>query len=406
MKEIKQIPSYTAIRMWVLKFGLFKLSLPRKMASNWATVIDHTIQIGTVKVLIVLGFRLTDLPLGRALTRQDVEPLVVLPMMRSTGRDIDTVLTELQPRLGNIRLIVADEGSDIKAGIKMYRKSHAECEYVPDLIHILARFLNAELKDDSKWKELAKRASDARTRLLQSNQAYLIPPQRRDKARYLNLEELIRWACRVLRSLEGKLLPPQEQEQLEIEFGWIAGLKDHVIVLEELWQVTSISRDFIRKHGIESNTSERLTEVLEKVPLGIRACQFAGRIIDFVSLQAQKAHAGERLLGSSEILESLIGSLKHHLNTQSRSGFTVSCLLASTLAGDINERLVFQALSGTKVQNVNKWADEHIGSTIQKKRKDFYRRSKAEPTGVNENNNGTDIGKFIIEENLSSFVFS
>ncbi len=395
MAKIQRIPSFTTIRLWVLKFGLHKLTCVREQATDWAIVADHTIQIGFVKVFIVLGLRLCNLPINRALTLTDVEPLLVLPMPRSTGQDVEEVLTNLQSDLGSIRLVVADEGSDIKAGMKRFQETHLECDYITDIVHKLARMLHRELRDDTEWKKLLEKASAARTRLLQTKAAHLIPPQRRDKARYLNLEEVIRWARRILIALEGNQLRPDDRELMFREFGWVYELKDHIEELHQLWQVTSSSRDFIRTHGIQADSVELLTERLLDFSLSDRAAQFAGRVIDFVTEQSAKVRPGERLPGSSEIIESLIGLLKYHLGSQSRSGFTSSVLLASALAGQLKKELVLEAMTCTRVKHVQEWAARHLGKTIQAKRREFYRvTSSTSNEGVQENS-GTKTGNII-----------
>jgi len=72
-------------------------------------------------------------------------------------------------------------------------------------------------------------------------------------------------------------------------------------------------------------------------------------IIDFLEVQSAKACPKERLLGSSEIIETLMGCLKHRLGVQSRSGFTSSVLIAPALAGGIDQETVLGAMNATGV---------------------------------------------------------
>ena len=358
-----------------MKFGIHKLMKPKELANDWAIILDHTIQIGKLKILIVLGLRLSHLPFNKSLTLADVQPLVLLPMQSSTGPKIQEILTNLKSKLGTIREIVADEGSDIKSGINLYRKDNAECDYINDIVHKLAHFLQQELKNDKGWEELLKRASEARTRLLQTDYAHLIPPQRRDKARYLNLEELIKWACRILIALQGNQLCIKDQEAVFKEFAWVSDLGDDVKHFYQLWQVTSISRDWIRNYGIQTDTAVILSKKLQALSLNFLAQKFADKIILFVSEGSAKAKPYERLLGSSEIIESLIGLVKHHSNTQSRSGFTCSILIAAALQGNVDEQTIFNAMTNISVAEVKEWENTYFDSTIQKKRAKFYQHT-------------------------------
>ncbi len=367
---------------------------PKKVANDWAVILDHTIQVGKLKILIVLGLRLSHLPFNRSLSLADVQPLVLLPMQTSTGSKIQEVLTNLKNELGTIREIVADEGSDIKSGVNLYRKGNSECDYINDIVHKLAHFLQAELKNDKAWEELSKRASETRIKLLQTDCAHLIPPQRRDKARYLNLEGLIKWAYRILIALQGDQVSIKDQEAIFREFAWVFGLADDVNHFHQLWQVTSISRDWMRNYGIQTDTAVILSRKLEALGLNSTAQKFAYKIIQFVSGESVKAKPYERLLGSSEIIESLIGLVKHHSNTQSRSGFTCSILITAALAGKIDEQIVVNAMTNIRVADVQKWERTYFNSTIQKKRAKFYQETPLSEHVDVAQKNGTGFGTY------------
>lgn len=393
MPTIIRVPSRSTIRLWVSKFGLHKLTQPKELAKDWSIIIDHTIQIGKVKILLVLGLRLSHLPFNRSLNLADVQPLILLPMESSTGQKIYEVLSDLKNNLGTIRAVVGDQGSDIKLGINLYRKENTDCDYINDIVHKLAHLLQNELEDDEGWKELSKRASEARTKLLQTEYAHLIPPQRRDKSRYLNLEEMIKWDHRILIALEGDLLSLQDYEFLFRQFAWVYGLSDTVNDLHQWWQVTSMTRDWVRNYGIQTDTAIILSTKLQALALNFRAQQFADKVIQFVTEESSKAKSFERLLGSSEIIESLIGLTKHHSNTQSRSGFTGSILIAAALCGKIDEDNIFNAMTNVKVGDVEEWENRFFSSTIQKKRAKFYQLTSLPKNEINLNESGTESGK-------------
>ena len=394
--KITRIPAVSTIRLWLLKFGLFKTSRLVEIASDWALILDHTIQIGKLKVLIVLGIRLKNLPENRALTLSDLEPLLVLPMYRSTGTQIADILSQLQAKLGVIKQLSSDEGSDIKAGIKIFTKNSPWTIWIPDLIHKLAHLLNKELTADPNWLTLCSKASKARTRLLQTCAAHLIPPQRRDKARYLNLEELIKWATRILLALDGNSFPKEERDLIMQEFGWLLDLRESIEEYRQLWLVLATAKILVRNNGIDIDTPENLIQNLLTLSLGARANQFAFRVVEFVMDQADKADVNDRFLGTSEIIESLIGSLKHHLRAQSRSSFTASCLLAGALVGKHDEELVLEAMESLTHKKIQDWTHQHIGETVQGKRKKFFTMAKVEEKALIELKFGSKSGNSLL----------
>ena len=55
-------PDHTTCRAWLLRIGLFQLQRPKEMGVDWIWIVDHTVQIGEEKCLVILGLRLRDMP--------------------------------------------------------------------------------------------------------------------------------------------------------------------------------------------------------------------------------------------------------------------------------------------------------------------------------------------------------
>jgi hypothetical protein len=52
-------PSWASGRLWLLRLGSDKLSRPKAQADDWVWIVDHTVQIGHEKCLVILGVRLS-----------------------------------------------------------------------------------------------------------------------------------------------------------------------------------------------------------------------------------------------------------------------------------------------------------------------------------------------------------
>lgn len=48
------LPAATSVRWWLLRLGLFALREPLAVADDWVYLIDHSVQIGSVKVCVIL----------------------------------------------------------------------------------------------------------------------------------------------------------------------------------------------------------------------------------------------------------------------------------------------------------------------------------------------------------------
>ena len=54
-------PSWWSGRLWLLRLGYYKLMRPQARAGDWVWIVDHTLQLGVEKCLVILGIRLGDL---------------------------------------------------------------------------------------------------------------------------------------------------------------------------------------------------------------------------------------------------------------------------------------------------------------------------------------------------------
>jgi hypothetical protein len=67
------VPDRSTGRLWLLRVGLWALLRPKAIGDDWVWMVDHSIQIGPCKCLVVLGIRLSALPAHRPLCHGDME---------------------------------------------------------------------------------------------------------------------------------------------------------------------------------------------------------------------------------------------------------------------------------------------------------------------------------------------
>ena len=84
--------------------------------------------------------------------------------------------------------------------------------------------------------------------------------------------------------------------------------------------------------------------------------------------QSSNLPAGHRLLGSTEVLESLIGKAKQLEGQQSKSGFTKMILGTAASVVKLTEQTVQAALDTVKVRDVTDWIKRHLGVSVQGQR--------------------------------------
>ena len=85
-----------------------------------------------------------------------------------------------------------------------------------------------------------------------------------------------------------------------------------------------------------------------------------------------KARPGERLPGTTEVLESCFGKLKALEDGQSKSGFTGLVLSLGAMVSEWTAESVQEALERCRVRDVLEWCRQHLGRSVQSQRRQAY----------------------------------
>ena len=73
-----------------MRLGCDQLRRPKERATDWIWFIDHTVQIGPQKVLLILGIRERDLPVDRPLQLADLDSIALVPTRRTFMKPCNT----------------------------------------------------------------------------------------------------------------------------------------------------------------------------------------------------------------------------------------------------------------------------------------------------------------------------
>ena len=375
-------PSWFSGRLWLLRIGYYKLMRSKNYADDWVWIVDHTVQVGKEKCLVILGIHLSSLPCpDRCLTHEDVEPIAMFPVQESNGEIVYQQLEETIQKTGIPREIIGDHGSDLKSGINKFCREHPETCYVYDIKHKTAAVLKKELQYDESWHEFTQLAVQTKKKVQQTSLAFLSPPNQRTKARYMNIDVLIRWGGDMLAFFEEerKGSGKYDRQELEEKLGWITEFRDQIGEWGELHQIMATTEQTVRKEGIYRGSHRKLKELLTCETHTERAKKVCKELLHFVAKEEMKTRAGERLLGSSEVIESIFGKLKRLEQDQSKSGFTGLLLSIAAMVSETTKSVVQKAMEKVSTKSVLDWCKKNIGQSIQTKRKEaFACRDKTE----------------------------
>jgi len=354
---------------WLLRLGLYELTRALEPAEDRIWIVDHTVQIGSVKCLLIVGCRISVWQgLQRPLRHQDLDVIALAPAESSNSSVVLQEYEKAITRAGVPRAILSDGAKDLKRATEDFQKAHPQTANLYDVKHKIALFLKHELEDDPRWQEFIKQAAASRSQLAFDPLVYLAPPTPKHKARYMNLSELVTWAVKVRRFLDAPRSPgdePINMGKLNITLGWLRQFDDAIADWQALLGTTEVALDFLRIHGYSAQAAAELAVRLHPVAVRPASRRVADNLIEFVSQQSACVLPGERLPSSSEVLESLIGRGKRLEGQQSSSGFTKMVLGMAAAVIEPTKEFIDQAFAAVKTIDVIEWAKEKLGTSVQ-----------------------------------------
>jgi hypothetical protein len=289
--------------------------------------------------------------------------------VNSTKESVGACLKETVGRTGVPRAILDDHGADLHGGVEIFRESHPETSELYDVKHKAACLLKARLERDERWKRYASQAAQTKCAIQQTELAPLVPQSQRTKARFMNLSDLVEWGQATLRVVDDPSRLERAQvpaERLEAKLGWLTEFREALAEWAGFHTVIKLTLNFVRCHGLYVGMEPDLAAAVPAP--GGRADELREELIRFVTVESSKARIGERLPGTTEVLESCFGKLKVLEDNQSKSGFTGLVLSLGAIVSDWDVPTIREALERVGVRDVLDWCRRKLGISVQSQR--------------------------------------
>lgn len=354
-------PSLWSVRNWVLRLGLYEIQRPKGVGTDWVWILDHTLQIGSHKALLILGARLDERSEGAmALGHQEVEVLGLEIWEHSSAQRVLERLEGIAGQVGVPRLLVSDEGSDLKKAAGIFCDRHPPTDWISDVSHRMARILEGELKGDERWEGFLRETALCRNRCQQTQMSPLMPPGQRSKARWMNYKPLLTWAVKLL---ENPIPEWADRRQHQRLFGWMREYQDDI---QEYWLMLHMGEEIgrmIKTGGIEPEQLERCRETLNEMATSPRLRRQAEGIREYLAEVESKVRPGERLMGSSDIIESIFGKYKLLVERSPQKALSRLILAIGSLTSKRTPEIIREAMEQVSLQRVEEWFRGYVPQT-------------------------------------------
>ena len=365
-------PCATTVRSWVIRLGYAQLTRPLTHERPWAWLIDHTLQIGAVKLFVIVGVLLDEVPFGvRPLQLSDLHLVAMVPMETANQPIVTAELEKAVARTGVPRQIVSDGASELHTAIASFHANHPETIGVSDVAHHVANLLKHYWQKDPMWVAFTRRMSETAATLRQTRGAYLVAPKLRNKARFMSVAKFVRFGRIVL----GKLRETTADAEVVKHYGWVSEYAALLSAWDEQHELVQSTLRQVRVEGHFARGPSVLEEQWQELSVSDNAttAQLRSRLRAYVACGSRSVKPGERLIGSTEILESAFGVQKRLSRDQSSSGLTVLSVGLGAMLGSATPEQMQSDVERVPEKAVECWAKRMFGSTVQWLRRRFFK---------------------------------
>lgn len=354
-------PSYTSVREWVLKLGLSVYEDDTPMSFKHADVIDESIMVNREKLLAVLG-----IPADHQGRPTRLEDVVVLGLTVGESFKRDDIKKELEAadqKAGEkAEYAISDGAHNLGGGIKDYGVPH----YL-DISHTLGNCMKHVYEKDEDFKELTTKLGKIRLQYHLTDKAWLLPPNMRSIARFMNLSDWVKWAD----SLLGCIDSLEEKYQDAYSF-----IRDYRPLVEELLVDIEAIRhveEICKNQGYNKRTSTLCKSHIIRNVIGAannRRAKLGLELLDyFEKLDEVETNVVGTANISSDIIESIFGMYKSKQSPNKLYGITPLVLLLPlypkiTVYSADKKQDFKERLANVKHADLDLWAKENLSENM------------------------------------------
>ena len=311
--------------------------------------------IGGEKLLLNIG--VPALHQGRPLSFNDINFLGLSVTESWNGEKIGQQIKIAAEKVGHDPLfVITDNASVMSKGVRCSGLLHLR-----DISHSLGMYMERVYRDEDDFKEYLKLMTAAKFKYNMKKIAYLLPPNQRTIARFMNLSEWVRWSTKILESYSAL----SEEEQTV--FSFVPLYKSLINELSEVVKCVNMIEFKCKNRGLSRQiVNECKQEITKYLYSGNKRMVKLGESIDeFLEEQIKSVTQEIAYNNSSDIVESIFGKFKARISPNKLNGVTTFILflpICAKLNSDSQtEKYDFKgALEGKRMAHIENWKRENL----------------------------------------------
>jgi hypothetical protein len=376
------IPHFTSVINWTLRVGLALLNHVAPIDDAWIAILDHSIDIGIKKVLVVLRVKLDALQRrGSALLLEDCEVVGIQISEKTDGDTIAAGLKKIFAAAGTPTAIIKDGGLDLARGVDLWKEqeSQSQVKVIEDIGHVVANALKAQYKKSKLFILFLEIVNRCAKRLRQTKLAFLAPPKLRTKGRFQGIAKFAQWAEKIMVVLDDTR-QDIEYKKLRSALSGFPKVKNFIRRFAQSVLIGSEIMKVLKNEGINRSTYHRCKALADGLP---ERAIVKKRILEWLDrhlhIHCRMGIGQMPLAVSSDIIESLFGKFKSILERGSMLDMNRSVLLIPALCVAPDSHSILTALETTRHNDIEKWDSSNIPYTQNRRRRAFLCGKQTRP---------------------------
>lgn len=377
------VPSRDAVRLWNCRNGVAILQEPKKR-TGWIWMIDHSVQLGKMCVLVVLGIHKDNIPRNRPLKRSDMTVLAVSPAPSRSKEEVQKQLQVVAHEFGHPFATICDGASELREAVATLKNEEFSGICLYDTKHRIAARLKIILGKSDRWIEFEGKVGCTIAQLQQTELDHLMPPARKQKCRFMNLHRIVRWSTDVLNRLRASDCSARVREKL----AWVEGFKTEITEWSQACEMIDRTLKQANETGAWEGASEALRFELSQLPACSRWVEnMRAELIAIVADNESQLKAlgiPELVLpASTEVLESAFGSFKAIQRTHSRGTFTSLLATFPTLFDQCTPEKIRERFQRVRCKELKEWITAAgLSDSTQNRRMRSARESRQKQANI------------------------
>ena len=222
-------------------------------------------------------------------------------------------------------------------------------KHIEDCTHVFANALKRIYGKDELFEQFRKLIGQLRQAWnLSKTKSQYMPPSMRGKMRFANIFPCVNWAEQMLQDWDNL------EEEVQNKLVFLQQQKEFIETLIEIAQIFKMVCSKLKNNGFSLTQKQEILEELEKINAKNNTVIFIQNCKDYLENLTEKSSQleMERLLCSSDIIESYFGKFKNKMNRNSRSGLTEFVFTIATFGKPFSKQEVKKALESIRINDL------------------------------------------------------